>query len=78
MPTRPSLLLLSVMTGCTAFGPDGTIPMALHKDMVNLQRNCQMSDDEWLEKCGEDYWIRPLEQRILCPSECRPAKRTKD
>lgn len=75
MPGRSWLLLLLLigMTGCPAFGPDGAISMALHKDMVNRYVECQMSGREWREKCGNDYWSRPLEQRRNCPRECRPA-----
>ena len=73
MPARPlPLLLLTMMMGCTAFGPDGTIPMALHKDMVNSRQQCHMTDEEWMEKCGDDFWSRPPAQRKLCPHVCQP------
>jgi hypothetical protein len=75
MPTRPLLpllLLLSMMTNCTAFGPDGTIPMAIHRDMVNRQKNCPLSDEEWMEKCGNDFLSKSLDQQNLCPLECQP------
>lgn len=74
MPTRPLLLLLlSMLTSCTAFGPDGTVPMALHKDMVNLHPQCHMSPQEWMKKCGgDDYWDRLPSQQKDCPLKCRP------
>jgi hypothetical protein len=79
MPRRPPLsllLLTTVMPGCgeTEFGPNGSIPIALHRDMVNAQRKCRMSDPEWLEKCGMDYWFRSPKARRACPVECRPDK----
>jgi hypothetical protein len=73
MPARPLLLLLlTVMTSCTAFGPDGTIPMALHRDMVNRFEDCPLSDEEWLEKCGNDFSSKTGAQKKLCPVECQP------
>lgn len=79
MPTRTllsllSLLLLAVMMGCPAFGPDGSIPMALHRDMVNLHKSCYMSASEWMDKCGDDYWDRSSVEKKRCPRECQPAK----
>lgn len=76
MPTRPLrvLLLLTVMMGCTAFGPDGPIPMALHRDMVDLHPQCHMSTQEWMEKCGNDYWTRLSSKQKDCPSVCKPAR----
>ena len=78
MSTRPlmllSFLLLAVMTGCPTFGPDGSVTMALHRDMVNLQRTCHMSEHEWKEKYGEDYWSRSSLRKKKCPRECQPAK----
>jgi len=76
MPARVSmpLLLLAVMTGCTTFGPDGTLPMALHRDMVNRQRTCDLSTHDWLKRCGNDFWLRPREEQIRCPLECQPAE----
>ncbi len=72
MPTRPLLLLLSMLTSCTAFGPDGTIPMALHRDMVNRFEDCPLSTEEWMEKCGEDFSRKSDEQKKLCPVACQP------
>ena len=76
MSTRPlmllSLLLLAMMTGCPTFGPDGSIPMALHRDMVNRQRTCHMSDDEWMENCGNEFWSKPRHEQSSCPLECQP------
>jgi hypothetical protein len=76
MPTRPLLLLLLwllfMLTSCTAFGPDGTIPMALHRDMVNRISDCPLSDEEWAEKCGNDFSSKTDEQKNLCPYKCRP------
>jgi hypothetical protein len=73
MPAKPLLLLLlTVMMGCTAFGPDGTVPMAIHKDMVNRHPQCNMSDEEWMEKCGRDFSLRTRAQQELCPIECQP------
>lgn len=77
MSTRPlmlSLLLLAVTTACPTFGPNGSIPIALHRDMVNRQQDCEMSDEDWEDLCGEEYWTKPPAQRNLCPSECRPSK----
>lgn len=76
MPTKPLLLLLlSMLTSCTAFGPDGTMPMALHRDMVNRFRDCPLSDEAWMEKCGDDYWERLSSQQKQCPKLCKPPKK---
>lgn len=66
------LLLLAVETGCPrAWGRGGTIEMALHKDMTQYfaNRNCHMSDSEWLEICDNRG---PKETSPKCPKECRP------
>jgi hypothetical protein len=75
-PLSLLLLTITVMTGCgeTEFGPNGAIPVALHRDMVNVQRKCRMSDPKWLERCGMDYWFRSPRVREACPVECRPDK----
>jgi len=79
MPTRPltllSLLLLAVMTGCPTFGPNGSIPMALHKDMVNRYQDCEMSDEDWGDLCGNDFWSKPRDEQSFCPLECQPPKK---
>jgi len=69
-----SLLLLAVMTGCPTFGPDGSIPMALHRDMVNNQRTCELSTHDWMKNCGNDFWRRAPKQQALCPLECQPSE----
>lgn len=79
MPTRTllpllSLLLLAVMMGCPAFGPDGSIPMALHRDMVNHHRQCHMSTSEWIDKCGKDFKTRSAKEKNRCPVECQPSE----
>jgi hypothetical protein len=78
MATKPLLLLLlcllSMLMSCTAFGPDGTIPMALHRDMLGLHPQCQMSTKDWLKKCGNDYWRRLSSQQKDCPDECKPPR----
>jgi hypothetical protein len=76
MATKPLLLLLlcllSMLMSCTAFGPDGTVPMALHKDMVNRFNDCPLSDEEWMKKCGEDFSSKTNDQKKLCPIQCQP------
>jgi hypothetical protein len=72
MPRRLLVLalLLAVETGCPhAWGRDGTIEMALRRDLTESRENrsCKLSIDKWRELC------RDAENPILagCPPECR-------
>jgi hypothetical protein len=68
-----SLLLLSLLavgTGCMhTLGSAGGISMALHKDMSESRRKCNMPQGEWLDLCDNRG---PKETSIDCPAECRP------
>ena len=72
MPRRLLVLaLLAVETGCPhAWGRDGTIEMALRRDLTEsrVNRPCQLSPETWREIC------RDAKNPILsgCPVECRP------
>lgn len=66
-------LLLAVETGCPhASGRDGTIEMALRRDLTEsrVNRPCQLSTEKWNELCVD------AENPILagCPPECRRRK----
>ncbi len=69
-------LLLAVETGCPhAWGRDGTIEMALRRDLTEsrVNRPCKLSTDEWKELCVD------AENPILagCPVECRVRDQTR-
>jgi hypothetical protein len=64
------LPLLAVGTGCLhTMGSAGFVSMALHKDMTEGWRKCDMPKDKWLAICDN----RPPKKTALeCPEECRP------
>jgi hypothetical protein len=72
MLARPMLLLplLAMGTGCLhTMGSAGFVSMALHKDMSESRRKCDMPQDEWLRLCDNRP---PKKTSVECPSECRP------
>jgi hypothetical protein len=63
-------LLLAVETGCPhAWGRDGTIEMALRRDLTEsrINRPCDLSPETWRKICKD------AKNPILagCPPECR-------
>lgn len=69
-----AMLLLAVETGCPhAFGRDGTIDMAMRKDMAEYykNRNCPMPIEEWEDLCDNQHGH---ETQPECPKECEPPR----
>jgi hypothetical protein len=72
MLTRPLLLLplLAMGMGCLhTMGSAGFVSMALHKDMSESRRKCDMPTDKWRAICDN---AGPKETSHKCPVECRP------